>query len=70
MAPEIGKRYINGKDLLCPICQHDQFWSRRTVLHGGRLQLFLELGWAGRRAVNHVCAQCGYVTWFLPVRPQ
>lgn len=66
MAPEVGKRYVNGKELHCPICAHDQFWSRRTILHGGRLQLLFDLGWTGRRAENHVCTRCGFVNWFLP----
>ena len=68
MSNEIGKRYVNGKELRCPVCEHDQFWSVRTVLHGGRLQILMQLGWAGRRADNHICASCGYVTWFLPVK--
>lgn len=65
MAIEVGKRYIEGKELKCPVCGRDQFWSRHTILQGGRIQLLFELGWAGKNAENHVCASCGHVSWFL-----
>ena len=65
MAIEVGKRYIEGHELKCPVCGRDQFWTRRAILHGGRLLLLLELGWAGKHAENQVCASCGHVSWFL-----
>ncbi|MEO8503371.1 MAG: hypothetical protein ABI609_05695 [Acidobacteriota bacterium] len=66
MSLEVGKRYVNGKELRCPVCEGDQFWTRKTVLHGGRIQLLLELGWAGKRAENQICSRCGHISWFLP----
>jgi hypothetical protein len=35
-------------------------------LHGA-IASFFDLEWTGPRADCYVCAQCGYIHWFLPV---
>jgi rubredoxin len=56
---------VLGHQLRCPICQHDSFTMRRSLLNTRGLT-FLDLDWANRRATNFVCAQCGYILWFMP----
>jgi hypothetical protein len=56
---------VLGHQLRCPICQHDHFTMRRSLLNTRGLTL-LDLDWANRRATNFVCAQCGHILWFIP----
>jgi len=53
-----------GKKLVCPVCNHDRFWQRETLMNT-RGASFFNLDWANKKATNHVCDSCGYVFWFL-----
>jgi hypothetical protein len=56
---------VNGKDLRCLICGHDQFWKRNAQLNTAAATFF-NLDWANRSAVCVICDSCGYIHWFLP----
>ena len=60
----VGKRKIAGTILECPVCKHDEFWERKTLMNTPGLT-FLNLEWANRSALNYVCNSCGHVLWFL-----
>lgn len=53
-----------GQTLKCPVCEHDRFWSRRTLMNTRAFTLF-DFDWANRTAVNYVCDNCGYIFWFF-----
>ncbi len=55
---------VEGRAVPCPVCGHDRFWTRRTVLSGRGLAIF-NLEWAGSEAENYVCDRCGHVLWFI-----
>lgn len=57
---------VKDKPLRCEICKNDTFWPRRAQLHTG-LMSFLDLEWTGKTADCMVCANCGYIHWFLEV---
>jgi hypothetical protein len=51
--------------LRCLVCDYDLFWRREAQLNTA-LATFFNLNWTNRSAVCLVCAQCGYIHWFLP----
>ncbi len=53
-----------GHKLICPICNHRRFWSRKTQMNT-RAATFLKLDWLNRNATNYVCGNCGYIFWFF-----
>ena len=55
---------VEGKSIPCPICGHDRFWTRKTLMDT-RGASFFGLDWASSSAVNYVCNRCGHVLWFL-----
>ena len=55
---------VHGKDLICPHCEHNQFWTRTTLMNT-KGATFFGLEWANKHATNYVCDRCGYVFWFL-----
>ena len=57
---------VAGVTLRCEICKFDRFHYRNAQLHGA-VASFFDLEWTGPRADCYVCAQCGYIHWFLPV---
>jgi hypothetical protein len=59
-----SKRIVDGHELHCPICAHDEFWKRHTLMNTPGLT-FLGVEWANRQAENYVCDSCGYILWFL-----
>jgi len=59
------KVFIKGNKLICPVCNHDQFWSRNTLLNTRGLT-FLDWDWVNKNAQNYVCSNCGYMYWFHP----
>jgi predicted RNA-binding Zn-ribbon protein involved in translation (DUF1610 family) len=61
----IGKHKISGNILECPVCGHNEFWTRRTLMNTPGLTFF-GLEWANKTATNYVCNSCGHVLWFLP----
>lgn len=55
---------IKGRKVACPICGHDRFWTRETLMNTG-LATFFGFDWANQAAMNYVCYECGHVLWFL-----
>lgn len=55
---------VRGKLIKFPICGHDQFWKRRTLLNTSILTFF-GFDWANRESQNFVCGECGHILWFL-----
>ncbi|MCC5912306.1 MAG: hypothetical protein JJT76_17965 [Clostridiaceae bacterium] len=64
MNKKANKVTIVGKDLICPVCDHDEFWTRETLMNTSGAT-FLGFDWANKAATNYVCNVCGYVYWFL-----
>ncbi|WP_026478920.1 hypothetical protein [Alkaliphilus transvaalensis] len=67
MENEAVKIEINGNELICPVCKHDEFWTRETLMNTAGAT-FLGFDWANKAATNYVCDECGYVYWFLEKR--
>ena len=61
----ISKRKVAGNTLECPVCRHNEFWTRQTLMNTVGLTFF-NLEWANKKATNYVCSNCGNVMWFLP----
>ena len=61
---EIKQRWVKGKALVCPVCDNDCFWERRTLMNTPGMT-FAGLDWANKKAQNYICGECGYVYWFL-----
>jgi predicted nucleic-acid-binding Zn-ribbon protein len=57
-------RKQNGEKMKCLMCEHDQFWVRKTLMNTVGFSFF-NLDWANKSATNYVCDKCGYVHWFL-----
>jgi predicted nucleic-acid-binding Zn-ribbon protein len=55
---------IDGEILKCPICNHDNFWFRRTKMNTTGMTLF-RLDWLNKSAESYICDNCGYVYWFM-----
>lgn len=53
-----------GRTLACPICGHTRFHERNSLLNT-RAATFFKVDWANKQATNYICAQCGYIFWFL-----
>jgi hypothetical protein len=60
----IAERAIDGHKLKCPICAHDKFQKRITLMNTPG-STFMGVEWANKQAENFVCDSCGYVFWFL-----
>ena len=56
---------IADKPLACLVCGHDTFWKREAQLNTSTASFF-GFDWANRTGTCYVCAQCGYIHWFLP----
>jgi len=64
-----SKRTVAGHDLICPVCGHDRFKKRRTLMNTPGLTFF-GVEWANKQADNFVCDSCGHVLWFLREAPE
>lgn len=53
-----------GYTLICPVCNHDRFWSRKTQMNT-RGATFFNLDWLNKNATNYICDRCSYIFWFL-----
>ena len=62
--PEAEPTYVDGKPLHCLVCEGDRFWRRRSQLNTA-LATFFSFDWANRSATCVVCADCGYIHWFM-----
>jgi len=54
---------VSGKKLVCPICEHTHFITRKSLLNTRGLTFF-NLDWANKSAMNYICDHCGYIFWF------
>jgi predicted nucleic-acid-binding Zn-ribbon protein len=65
MAEKDPQEYeINGKSLECLVCGNRNFRQRLAQLNTAGAT-FLGLDWANQSAHCFVCAECGYIHWFL-----
>lgn len=55
---------VAGLDLHCEICKQATFWEREAQLNTA-VASFFDFDWANKTATCYVCANCGYVHWFL-----
>ena len=53
-----------GEQLKCLVCAGDRFFKREALLNTPGMT-FLNLDWANATAQCRVCADCGYIHWFL-----
>ena len=56
---------VCGRRLSCTVCGSEGFWRRKAQLNT-MLATFFDFDWANHSAVCFVCAECGYIHWFLP----
>jgi predicted nucleic-acid-binding Zn-ribbon protein len=56
---------INGKPLHCLICENENFFTRQAQLNTATATFF-KFDWANASGTCYVCAECGYIHWFLP----
>ena len=61
---DVMEREVKGYKLSCPVCGHNKFWTRQTLMNTRGLTFF-NLDWANQSADNYICDNCGYVMWFL-----
>ena len=55
---------VGQRPLLCAACGHDRYYDRNSLLNTRGGELF-GVAWANKAAKNYICAQCGYIHWFL-----
>ncbi|OYU56357.1 MAG: hypothetical protein CFE25_03710 [Chitinophagaceae bacterium BSSC1] len=55
---------VKGKELVCPICSNNYFWTRSAQLNTSAATFF-GLDWANRSATCFVCSECTHIHWFL-----
>jgi hypothetical protein len=58
---------IHHRSLRCQICGHGLFWRHDVQLHTPWASFF-DVEWINRVATCAICAECGYIHWFLPPR--
>ena len=55
---------VGERDLRCLVCQGTKFVSRNAQLNTA-LATFFKLDWTNESALCVVCAECGYIHWFV-----
>ena len=60
---EAAPRSVRGRQIMCPVCRHTQFYTREYLLNT-RAATFFIFDWANRAAVTYICEQCGHILWF------
>jgi hypothetical protein len=58
------RQKVAGVILQCPICGHNDFWTRKTQLNKAGVTL-ISFERSSQAADNYVCDSCGFVLWFL-----
>jgi len=53
--------------LYCQVCRHGEFWQHRVQLHTP-FATFFNVEFANRIADCAICANCGYMHWFMPTQ--
>ncbi len=61
-----GNKYetINGKQVVCNLCENDHFHKGSALLNT-RGMTFFGLDWLNESAVTLICNGCGYIHWFF-----
>jgi hypothetical protein len=62
---KLDKKTIKGIEINYTICGYNKFYIRKTLLNTPGMT-FMNLDWANKSAINHVCGHCGHILWFLP----
>jgi ribosomal protein S27AE len=57
---------VYGKNLVCPHCGNDTFYTRESLLNTAGMAFF-KLEWMNQPADNYICAMCGHIEWFHPM---
>ncbi|MDD5766606.1 MAG: hypothetical protein PHW79_10225 [Candidatus Marinimicrobia bacterium] len=55
---------IDGHRLVCPLCGHDRFWKRITVMITPAAATWNWLP-GSKKSINYICDRCGYIFSFL-----
>jgi DNA-directed RNA polymerase subunit RPC12/RpoP len=55
---------VAGHAVACPICHHERFHMRRTLMESRGGALF-GVDWASPAAETYICVRCGHVLWFM-----
>jgi hypothetical protein len=61
---EAAPRSVRGRQLVCPICRHTQFYARDYLLNT-RAATFFNLDWANRASAAYICEHCSHILWFM-----
>ncbi len=56
---------VQGYELECLVCGNDTFHKREAQLNTAAASFF-GFDWANQTGLCYVCAECGYIHWFLP----
>lgn len=54
---------VKDQPVICPICQHEKFWSGRAQLNTSTATFF-GFDWLNKEVDTLTCEHCGYVLWF------
>jgi rubredoxin len=46
------------------VCGGTRFHERNSLLNT-RAAVFFNVNWANKEATNFICANCGYIFWFM-----
>ncbi|MFW5719538.1 MAG: hypothetical protein ACOCXT_00740 [Candidatus Dojkabacteria bacterium] len=60
------KYFVHGIPLVCPICNHNRFFTRETLMNTPGMSL-LGWDWANKAATNFICERCTHILWFVEV---
>ena len=60
---EPQKRYFYDKEILCPICQNNEFKARRTLMAKKTAAIF-DVEYLSHSARNFICTKCKHILWF------
>jgi hypothetical protein len=52
------------RPLACVVCGGTRFHERSSLLNT-RAATFFNFDWANKEATNYICAECGYIFWFM-----
>ena len=54
-----------GHQLFCPICKNNKFFTKQSMLRGGRWASFFDAEWLfDNSALICVCERCSHISWF------
>ena len=64
---EFKEYEVKGHNLVCPVCNHNRFWTRKTLMNTPGATFF-GFDWINKEADNYICENCGHVMWFLDIK--